>query len=182
MQRMNLKLLATLFYQGTISLLGTTVFCLTINQQSVHAQRSASLFSMCQFTGAGYDYSQDVTIGRELFTSVRALWAYGGSAICRIRPGDSAYKYKTLRLAFGIQDQNADNYNCRRPMTVNVYLDGNLEESRSLLPSEKSLLLLNVSRTSTVTVDVPEIGGCWGVVHFTQAILEPISTSSGRRY
>ncbi len=118
-----------------------------------------------------------MTIGRESFTSIRTLWTYGGSATCRIRPGNSAYKYKTLRLAFGIQDQNANDYHCNRPVTVNVYLDGNLEESRSLLAGDKSLLLLNVSRTSTVTVEVPRIESCLGIVHFTQAILEPISSS-----
>ncbi|MFN5854839.1 MAG: hypothetical protein ACK456_02890 [Pseudanabaenaceae cyanobacterium] len=161
----------------------------SVGNQFAYAQRPANLFSMCQYSGhftssgpinkGGGDL--DVVIGRELFTSIMSAWAYGGSAACRIRPGNSGYKYKTLRLAFGIQDENSENYNCRKPMTVNVYLDGNLAESRSLLPSEKSLLLLNVSRTSTVTVDVPRIGEsgfggtCWGVVYFTQAILEPIS-------
>jgi hypothetical protein len=184
---LNFKRSANLF-RGTLSaLLAVTVCGLSASSEPAYAQRAANLFTMCKFIGYAENNTNspyDVVIGRELFTAIAAMRSEGGSsAICRIRPSNSANKYKTLKLAFGMQDQNVRSYGCRKPITVNVYLDGNLQESRSLQPGEGAFLLIPVSRISSLTVEVPE-NNCnqYGYVYFTQAILEPISTSPGNRY
>jgi len=131
---------------------------------------------MCTTSWTSQDTS-DVTIGRELFTSIAYMNTLDASATCRIRPSNSQYKYKILRLAFGMQDANIQPYQSAKPAIINVYLDGNLKESRLLKPGKGSLIILNVSRTSTVTLEVPKDEECgyFGTVYFTQAILEPIS-------
>jgi len=87
--------------------------------------------------------------------------------------------YISSKLSFGIGDSEYGD----RPVDVNVYLDGNLAESRTLLIGEKALLLLNVSQTSSVAIEVLNNGdGQLTDVSFFQALLEPISSSSGQRY
>ena len=171
---------------ASLALLAALAFSVIIDDQPVYSQRPANLFSMCKFGSYAENltHGYDLVIGRELFTAIGAMRSEGvSSANCRIRSGNSDYKYKTLRLAFGMEDENLRPYRCTKPITVNVYLDGNLEDSRSLLPSEKALFLMDVSRTSSVSIEVPP-NSCnnYGYVYFTQAILEPISASPGRRY
>lgn len=97
---------------------------------------------------------------------------------CRIRPAGSQPKFKTLRLAFGI----ADNSNADKPVDVNVYLDGNLAASKSLSVSEASLIILDVSKVSSVAIEIPNNNDhIQTQVSFVQALLEPISSSPGRR-
>jgi hypothetical protein len=185
---LNFKRQAHLFRQNTLSaLLVATVCGLPASNQPAYAQRAANLFTMCKFTGYAGDLTNrpmDVVIGRELFTAVGYISTQSNdSIICRVRPSNSAYKYKTLRLAFGMQDEKVWKYGCSRPVTVNVYLDGNLQESRSLLPSEAALLILPISTVSSVAIEATNSNcGNYGSVYFTQAILEPISTSPGKRY
>ncbi|NTW21850.1 MAG: hypothetical protein HGA42_20765, partial [Nostocales cyanobacterium W4_Combined_metabat2_030] len=109
-------------------------------------QRTTSLFSTgCVQRGARMESSQrDISIGRQVFTEIFYFSSNMADAkpdlllTCRIRPAGSQPRFKTLRLAFGIaDDQRAD-----KPATVNVYLDGNLAASKTLSVGEKSLVIL----------------------------------------
>jgi hypothetical protein len=169
-----------------VAIVGTMylAFAGLAGQPAQGRQQTTSLFSTtCVGRGDYGSQRRDVTIGRELFTSIfRMADRYdpnGTSMTCRIRFAGSVHKFKTLRLAFGIGDSEYGD----RPVDVNVYLDGNLAESRTLLIGEKALLLLNVSQTSSVAIEVLNNGdGQLTDVSFFQALLEPISSSSGQRY
>ncbi|MFB2970623.1 hypothetical protein ACE1CD_16770 [Aerosakkonema sp. BLCC-F183] len=147
-------------------------------------QRTTSLFSTgCVRRGSIMDSSQqDISIGRQVFTEIfyfRNNNGYGEKSdlllTCRIRPAGSQPRFKTLRLAFGI----ADDQRANEQATVNVYLDGNMATSRTLSVGEKSLVILDVSRVSSVAIETPQIYSI--KVSFVQALLEPISSSPGRR-
>lgn len=157
--------------------------------QVAQAQRPISLFStQCVGQGLTGNQNKSVSIGRELFTSIFAIgggWAnYNASITCRVRPPGAAPKFKTLRLAFGVPDDA----NQRNPMEVNIYLDGNKTESRSLYPGDKTLVLLDVNQVRSVAIEVlysrsDNDSNYITPVSVVQAVLEPISSSSspGRR-
>lgn len=168
---------------GTICL----VFAGSTWQVAQGQQRTTSLFSnTCVGRGMYGNQNDDVSIGKQLFTSIFYLggidFLYGrsvsSSITCRIRPAGSAPRFKTLRLAFGINDHLDSSF----ATEINVYKDGNKAESRELYPGDKALLLLDVSRVSSVAIEaVPISGKDLARVSFTQALLEPISSSPGRR-
>lgn len=145
-------------------------------------QRTTSLFSTDCVGGRGMGNSQrDISIGREVFTEIFYMTTSDSLITCRIRPAGSPPRFKTLRLAFGV----TDNTRTRKPIDVNVYLDGNQAASRSLSAGEKSLLLLDVSNVSSVAIEVPNNNPNSILayrVSFVQALLEPISSSPGQRY
>lgn len=143
-------------------------------------QRTTSLFSTGCVRRGGMDNSQrDISIGRQAFTEISYAYDLWNPLItCRIRPAGSQPRFKTLRLAFGIADDESGN----KPVDVNVYLDGNLAASRTLSVGEKSLLLLDVSKVSSVAIEIPNNNDSQGTrISFVQALLEPISSSPGRR-
>ncbi|MFB2878498.1 hypothetical protein [Floridanema aerugineum] len=143
-------------------------------------QRTTSLFSTGCVRRQGMDSSQrDISIGRQAFTEISYAYDTWSPLItCRIRPAGSQARFKTLRLAFGISDDEKAN----KPVDINVYLDGNLAASRSLSVGEKSLLLLDVSKISSVAIEIPSNNDSEGTrISFVQALLEPISSSPGRR-
>ncbi|MFB2919162.1 hypothetical protein [Aerosakkonema funiforme] len=139
-------------------------------------QRTTSLFSTgCVQRGNTGSSQSDISIGRQAFTEIFYIYSDNSLLTCRIRPAGSQPRFKTLRLAFGIGDDRR----AGEQATVNVYLDGNMAASRTLSVGEKSLLILDVSRVSSVAIEVPENSGTR--VSFVQALLEPISSSPGRR-
>jgi hypothetical protein len=84
-----------------------------VGQIAQAQQRPVSLFSTSCVEGGsrnGYERNQEVSVGREVFTSIfqiriyRVGWFEGSSITCRIRPASSKPRFKTLRLAFGISD------------------------------------------------------------------------------
>ncbi|MFB2835680.1 hypothetical protein [Floridanema evergladense] len=162
---------------GTICL----IFAGSAWQVAQGQQRTTSLFSNdCVQRGRMGSSQRDVSIGRVAFTEIFYMRNEGSLITCRIRPAGSQPRFKTLRLAFGI----ADNESSSKPVDINVYLDGNLAASRSLSVGEKSLLLLDVSRVSSVAIEVPNNDPnsiFLRTVSFVQALLEPISSSPGRR-
>lgn len=168
---------------GTICL----VFAGSAWQIAQAQQRTTSLFSSsCVRKGDSDNIKssqQDISIGRQVFTEIFVFRnIYMGTTdlllTCRIRPAGSQPKFKTLRLAFGINDNSNDTYTS----TVKVYLDGNLAASRSLSVGEKSLIILDVSKVSSVAIEIIEGNRSGGYVSFVQALLEPISSSPGQRY
>ncbi|HEY9852039.1 MAG TPA: hypothetical protein V6D28_21370 [Leptolyngbyaceae cyanobacterium] len=173
-----MKLIRKLAAIGAISVvLGGSAWQVAQGQQ-----RTTSLFSTDCVRGRGMRSSQqDISIGREVFTEIFYMTTSDSLITCRIRPAGSPPRFKTLRLAFGVTDDTRT----RKPIEVNVYLDGNLAASRSLSPGEKSLLLLDVSNVSSVAIEVPNNNPnsiFADRVSFVQALLEPISSSPGQRY
>lgn len=163
---------------GTICL----VFAGSAWQVAQGQQRTTSLFSTsCVQRGYMGSSQQDISIGRQVFTEIFYFRdnTYSGKSdlllTCRIRPAGSQPRFKTLRLAFGIADDERAN----EQATVNVYLDGSIATSRTLSVGEKSLVILDVSRVSNVAIEIPQTDGI--KVSFVQALLEPISSSPGRR-
>lgn len=159
---------------GTICL----VFAGSAWQIAQGQQRTTSLFSSsCVRKGNIGSSQSEISIGREAFTEIFYM-SQTSLITCRIRPAGSQPKFKTLRLAFGINDNSNDTYTS----TVKVYLDGNLAASRSLSVGEKSLIILDVSKVSSVAIEIIEGNRSGGYVSFVQALLEPISSSPGQRY
>ncbi|MCT7952876.1 hypothetical protein NG798_24045 [Ancylothrix sp. C2] len=154
------------------------VFAGVAEQAAQGQQRTTSLFSSSCVKSGGWMQSnqQDISIGRQAFTQIFIIGNSNSLITCRIRPAGSQPRFKTLRLAFGI----ADNRRANQPATVNVYLDGNLAASRTVSAGEKSLVILDVSRISSVAIEVPA-DNYSQKVSFVQALLEPISSSPGQR-
>ncbi|MBD1933063.1 MULTISPECIES: hypothetical protein [Cyanophyceae] len=169
-----MKLLRKIAASGTICL----VFAGLAGQIAQAQQRTTSLFSSnCVQRGLMKSSSRDVSINREVFTEIFAI-SDNSLISCRIRPAGSAPRYKTLRLAFGSEDTKHGH----KPVEVKVYLDGNLAASRFISVGEKALLLLDVSKASSVAIEIPSNrDGYIDGVSFIQALLEPISSSPGRR-
>ncbi|HLO87671.1 MAG TPA: hypothetical protein VK203_22065, partial [Nostocaceae cyanobacterium] len=120
-----MKLIRKLAAIGAISVvLGGSAWQVAQGQQ-----RTTSLFSTDCVRGRGMRSSQqDISIGREVFTEIFYMTTSDSLITCRIRPAGSPPRFKTLRLAFGVTDDTRT----RKPIEVNVYLDGNLAASRSL--------------------------------------------------
>ncbi len=172
-----MKLIRKIAAVGTICL----VFAGSAWQAAQGQQRTTSLFSSSCVTQGDMGSSQrDISIGRQVFTQIFYMDDEDSLITCRIRPAGSQPKFKTLRLAFGIADNRSANKPV--PVNVNVYLDGNLAASRSLSVSEASLLILDVSKVSSVAIEIPNNNDhIQTQVSFIQALLEPISSSPGRR-
>ncbi|NTW21046.1 MAG: hypothetical protein HGA42_16270 [Nostocales cyanobacterium W4_Combined_metabat2_030] len=177
-----MKLIRKLATVGAMCL----VFAGVAGQAAQAQQRTTSLFSnTCVGRGSYGPQNQDISIGKQLFTSIYSLGGIyiGGNPIissitCRIRPAGSAPRFKTLRLAFGIDED----FNSSFGGAINVYIDGNKAETRELYPGDKAFLLLDVSRVSNVAIEaVPISGKNLARVSFFQALLEPISASPGQR-
>lgn len=150
-------------------------------QDAQAQQRTTSLFSAnCIYSNHNLFRTgemSDVVINREVFTSIASA-ASGTSATCRIRPAGATPSFGTLRLAFGISDSN---YSGRGgSATLNVYLDGTLVASRTISGGQRALLVIDVSRASSVAIE-SAAGSNRETVLFTQALLEPLSLSPGQR-
>lgn len=144
-------------------------------QEAQAQQRTTSLFST-NCLGSFYITTQDIVIGREVFTSIAQMNS-GRSATCRIRPAGATPSFSTLRLAFGLPDENNSRGNSA---TVNVYLDGTLVASRTVSRGRRAFLGIDVSRASSVALEIADSPNTTNV-HFTQVLLEPLSLSPGQR-
>lgn len=154
--------------------------------QEVQAQqRTTSLFSTncIRAEGASFAMDDDVVIGREVFTRIASIPGNGASITCRIRPAGSQPSFATLRLAFGVRDYTSSSFNSSdAPRTLKVYVDGSLVASRTLSPGQRAFLALDVSRASSVALENSSRGQLYDAsMSITQALLEPISSSPGRR-
>ncbi|MBD2296932.1 hypothetical protein H6G06_26515 [Anabaena sphaerica FACHB-251] len=177
-------------------------FALTIlNQQVAYAQRTVSLTQMkCLTTSAepGVDAwvtgGADVSIGQEVFTSVATLrsgWEFMGSnyiprhipasVACRIIPAGSKPRFRTLRLAFGLN--NGNSYTKDDTLVrLTVILDGNTVETKEIAKGEQGFLLLDVTNIRSVALKAECIAGrtCPSIV-FVQTLLEEAPSSPGSR-
>lgn len=171
----------------SLSLIATT-------QRSAKAQRAMSLTQMdCSSISAesGVDawvvVDSEVVIGREFFTAVAVLrygWEFLGSnyipsnrtaaVACRITPSGARPRFRTLRLAFGMQAGNSytDDADLIR---LNVFVDGNQVNSQEVTRWEPGYMAINVANARTVSLEATclsrQSNTCPSLV-FVQTLLE----------
>jgi hypothetical protein len=144
------------------------------------AQRPAFLLgARCVNSGLGNarQNTLDVSIGKAVYTSRFYLGSGNRSAsiTCKIRQVDSQPLFQTLQLGFGMRDNNTTS----PPVVVNVYLDGQRTESRTIAPTQQESLSLDVSNATNVTLEA--VCSSQSIycdrVYFFNAALEPIILS-----
>jgi len=119
----------------------------------------------------------DVSIGKAVYTSRFYLGSGNRSAsiTCKIRQVDSQPLFQTLQMGFGMRDNNTTS----PPVVVNVYLDGQRTESRTIAPTQQESLSLDVSNATNVTLEA--VCSSQSIycdrVYFFNAALEPIILS-----
>ncbi|EDX74181.1 hypothetical protein MC7420_4166 [Coleofasciculus chthonoplastes PCC 7420] len=148
--------------------------------QVAEAQRPVHLLSTTCVTTRGSSWrseSQDVAIGREVYTSVMYIWDGGGFS-CRLKTANSVPQYQTLNLGFGLQDgsRNSDD------AVLSVYLDGNQVGSRSISRGQAKIWVIDVTNARSVALEVTcPSGSCSSLVRFFEASLDSIPGSPGVR-
>jgi hypothetical protein len=138
--------------QGIISAAVLSLIAVGSNNQVANAQRAVFLLDYkCVNTGngdLGRDTS-DVSVGRELYTSIMYMRSYSAnsaaSMTCRVNATESA----TLRLEFGIADNNRN----ASPSIVSVYLDGNQVAAKSVAPSQFKTLLVDLKGAKSLALE-----------------------------
>ena len=126
----------------------------TLGSQVAEAKRPIFLLEApCANAGFGNwrEDEADVSIGRAVYRSQFYMGAGDRSAAltCKIRPDDYAPLFQTLRLGFGMRD------NDRRspPNVVTVYLDGKAVVSRTIKAGQSEVLPLDVSNVSNISIE-----------------------------
>ena len=148
----------------------------TVGAQVAQAQRPIFLLDLtCVNRGNGqYEKSsEDISVGRELYTSV--LRVYPNAAFtCRL-PGGSA----SLRLEYGMSD-TAVGY---APITITVYLDGNQVASRTASPGQVGTLLVDISNGKSLAIETAcaRATNCNATLRLFKAQLDLGASSPGRR-
>lgn len=184
-----------------LSTIGTV--CLTfigLGNGLAHAQRTLSLTQMPCLTTSGESYTNsfvsgsfDVGIGQEIYRGIAVLRThqplFGGNYIdpgnpagvaCRITPAGSQPRFRTLRLAFGINNQGEfvrDNSHLR----LTVLVDGNTAGSKEIVKGSLEYMLVDVTNARSVALLGECLSNtCPGII-FVQALLEEAPRSPGRR-
>ena len=175
-----------------LSNLGLAGILFTTLVQSVQAGRTVSMTEIdCLTTSASSGVnsfiasSGNVSLGQEVFTAVAVLrtdWEFLGSnyirsdipasAACRITPSGSKPRFRTLRLAFGINNGNSYAKN-NSLIKLTVFLDGNAMGSQEMAKGEQKFWLVNVTNVRSVALraDCLSRDTCPSVV-FVQTLLE----------
>lgn len=144
------------------------------------AQRPTFLLrAKCVDSGLGNARQKtlDVSIGKAVYTSRFYLGSgnRAASITCKIRQVDSQPLFQTLQLGFGMRDNNTTS----PPVVVNVYLDGQQTESRTIAPTQQESLTLDVSNATNVTLEA--VCSSQSIycerVYFFNAALEPLILS-----
>lgn len=142
--------------------------------QLVQARPAFLLRAKCVNSGLGsaVENTQDISIGRAVYTSRFYLGPGNRSAsiTCKIAPNAGQAQFQTLQLDFGMLDNDSS-----PPIAVNVYLDGKQAASRTVAPTKKASLLLDVSNVSNVAIETvcsSQSDYC-DRVYFVNASLEP---------
>jgi hypothetical protein len=123
-------------------------------QMAQEAPLSRLLFRQpCVNTGIGnWDRrTEDVSVGRAVYTS-RLFMGPGNrsaSMTCKLQPNDAGVIFQRLRLSFGMRDNDRGS----PPVNVNVYLDGQRVEGRSVAPGQGEVVTLDVTPTSNVAIE-----------------------------
>lgn len=140
------------------AVLGSTALLLTVVPQSEPMAQEAplSIFLLrrpCVNTGIGnwLRRTEDVSVGKAVYTS-RLFMGPGNRAAsmtCRLQPNDGGVIFQRLKLSFGMRDNDKGS----PPVNVNVYLDGQRAEARSVSPEQGEVVTLDVTPTSNVAIE-----------------------------
>lgn len=112
------------------------------------------LNAKCVSSGLGTFRVQtlDVSIGKAVYTSQFYLGAGNRSAsmTCKIKPDNRPEPvFQTLNLGFGMRDNDTKSAG----VEVKIYLDGRQAETRTVTPTQKASLTLDVSNVSNVSIE-----------------------------
>lgn len=108
----------------------------------------------CVSTGIGNvdRRTENVSVGKAVYKS--RLFMGPGNAFaaitCRLQPNEPGVVFQTLRLAFGMRDNDQGS----PAATVNIYLDQASTPSYTVSPGRAATVTLDVSRTSNVSIEV----------------------------
>lgn len=152
-----------------------------LGQPVVQAQQSVFLLrGRCADGGPGNwgRNNLNVSIGRSVYTSLFYMGPGDRSAsfACRIRPADDRALFQSLRLGFGMRDQDKSSPS----NIVNVYLDGQQVGSQQVSAGQPEMFFLDVSNATNVAIETvcSRPGQYCDRVYFFEAVLEPLPRSN----
>lgn len=148
----------------------------TVGAQVAQAQRPIFLLDLtCVNRGNGQyqKVSEDISVGRELYTAVLRVWP-NAAFTCRLSGGSG-----TLRMEYGISDTAIGN----APITITVYLDGNQVESKTASPGQVGTLLVDISGGKSLAIETAcaRATNCDATLRLFKAQIEPGTRSPGSR-
>jgi hypothetical protein len=148
----------------------------TVGAQVAQAQRPINILDLtCVNRGSGQyqKVSEDISVGRELYTAVLRVWP-NAAFTCRL-PGGSA----SLRLEYGMSDTAVG----MAPITITVYLDGNQLDSKTASPGQVGTLLVNVSGGKSLAIETAcaRATNCEATLRLFKAQIEPGTRSPGSK-
>lgn len=126
----------------------------TLDGQKAQAQRPVFLLkTKCVDSGPGNWNANllDISIGKAVYTSQFYMGPGDRSAslTCKITPDDDRFIFKSLKLGFGMRDNDRRS----QPNIVNVYLDGRKVVSRTVGPGQKASFSIDVNTISNVALE-----------------------------
>lgn len=129
---------------------------LTPQGKSIAQEEMLSLFLLrrsCVSTGIGNweRRTQDIAVGRAVYTS-RLFMGPGNrfaTMTCNLTPNREGVIFQRLNLAFGMRDNDRDS----PAVNVNIYLDGQRAETRSVSPGQAATVSLDVTPTRNVSIE-----------------------------
>jgi hypothetical protein len=107
----------------------------------------------CVDTGIGNwaRRSEDVSVGRAVYTSRFFMGPGNRSAAltCKLQPNSANVIFQRMNLSFGMRDNDQGS----PPVNVNVYLDGQRAETRTVAPGQPASITLDVTPTTNVAIE-----------------------------
>lgn len=117
----------------------------TVDAQVAQAQREIYIFELncvTRWSGAYYTQSTDVSIARQIYTSILKAGPFG--LTCRL-PGGPA----SLRIEYGVSDGGS-----QPPAKIDVYVDGNQVASQVGKAGQVNTMLVDVSNGKSLAIDI----------------------------
>ena len=147
----------------------------TVGAQVAQAQREMYIFNLncvTRWSGVYYTQSTDVSIAREIYTSILKAQPFG--ITCRLPAGPAS-----LRIEYGVSDQDSD-----PPAKIDVYVDGNQVASQVGKAGQVNTMLVDVSKGKSLAIDVScsratNCGNRW--YYFFWFHIIPGASSPGKR-
>lgn len=132
---------------ATVVAMGATV--------SYGRSRSTSLLNAkCVNGGQGSvrEGKQDVSIGRAVYTSLFFLGPgyRSASMTCQIKPDNRPqHPFQILNLGFGMRDNDVNS----PPVQVNIFVDGQQVETRTVEPTKQEVVAVDITKVSNVAIE-----------------------------